>query len=61
MSKPANAVLREDVSTFALAPTSGAEPELPGMAEWRARQKQKAAAELLRAELASLQPAPEGK
>lgn len=52
--------LREDVSSFALTPTSAAEPELPGVAEWRAKQKQKAAAALLRTELESLQPKPEG-
>jgi hypothetical protein len=53
---PSTVPLREDVSSFSLTPTPSAEPGLPGMAEWRARQRQKAAADLLRAEIVSLQP-----
>ena len=49
--------LKEGTVPLTLAP-SGGEPELPGVAEWRAKQKQKAAAELLTRELASFAPAP---
>lgn len=47
--------LPERPAPLLLTPPAG-EPELPGMAEWRARQKQKAAADLLRREIESFAP-----
>jgi hypothetical protein len=48
--------LNEGAAPLVLAPPPG-EPELPGMAEWRAKQKRAAAADLLTRELASFEPA----
>ncbi len=49
-------ILNEGAAPLVLAPSPG-EPELPGMAEWRAKQKLAAAADLLKRELASFAPA----
>ena len=53
--------IREDrAPTFKLAMSAG-EPELPGMAEWRAAQQKRARDEKLRADLASFETTKETK